>query len=624
MTSVLNKSYQVNIGFTIILTLLSLIIADFSFYYTNILGSLSNSLNSVRTYKKPFTNHKFKVSDKYCEKLKEIKVNASMQLGIMCGLIKADGSASFVSSKKSTSRERVIYVRYEYLNQVKEINNLILTEDQIGVVNNAMANGATHFVSKIHYGVGATLTLKKSISEEKDKINAEAQLNICGTAVLKCLEKGDINSEGRYVASNNVKTMDIECQFQCDCTIGNLIPPTTFEGALEFAGKLSQKLTQDDNDNESPEVPCIVWLQPLSSLPQIKAKPIVLHEIDDILVWQYTQLFEQYDELENEVNDMLNGDLLKYKLTPVSKKLEEFKMLLTSFRKKLETEIQNLTVAIVSGRKDDSSLKQLLELFTSADKENFAYHPKALRQWLEEKCEEVGMVKRITDKILNYCKSRSQVIVFPDKRKFQEEMSKRLVERTFVFNFTSLARPEPFLKRMETHRQGRHEGTFGESALPQGIFSRFLFFIFYILHFVEGWCGVGGAWGVPFTPGANPGRDGPAHRSASLSAIVADYVAWSLQPPEELHVCWHKAPLLVKQIEEKAAFYADFVNYSLHWSSVTIAITASIEENDEYAFGGISLDIYNISNLAKRFGIDSIGVFPYETSNKLWHVSEKL
>ena len=516
------------------------------------------------------TKHKFIVSDKYCEKFKKIEVNGSMKLSIMCGLIKTTGSSSYLSDKKSTSHECAIHVRCEFLNQVKQLNTLILTEEQIGVVKNAMARGATHFVSKIHYGAGVTLMLKKSISEEKDESNAEAQLkaqlklNACGDAFLKCLEKGDINSEGRYVASNNVNTMDIECELQCDCEISDLIPPTTFEGALEFASKLSPKLSQVTNDDEPPGVPCIVWLQPLSSLPQIKADPIVLHKIDDFWVGKYTQLVEQYDELENEVNDMLNGDLLKYKLTPVSKKLEEFKMLLTSFRKKLEAEIQNLTVAVVSGQKDDKSLEQLLKLFTSADKDNFAFHPKALGQWLKEKHIEICTVKRITDKILS---GPYQALAFPDQRKLQEEMSK--VNCTLVFNFTSLARPEPFLKRMETHR------------------------------------------------------------SADLSDIAANYVEWSSHLPEELYVssrnnCWHENGPLLENTEHTTSLLFELFSKVISsasghilfniWpmispnSKINFVITASVEENDEFASDGMSVDVYKMSNLQDRVKICDLPV----------------
>ena len=367
-----------------------------------------------------------------------------------------------------------------------------------------------------------------------------------------------------YVASNNVNTMDIECELQCDCEISDLIPPTTFEGALEFASKLSPKLSQVTNDDEPPGVPCIVWLQPLSSLPQIKADPIVLHKIDDFWVGKYTQLVEQYDELENEVNDMLNGDLLKYKLTPVSKKLEEFKMLLTSFRKKLEAEIQNLTVAVVSGQKDDKSLEQLLKLFTSADKENFAFHPKALGQWLKEKHIEICTVKRITDKILS---GPYQALAFPDQRKLQEEMSK--VNCTLVFNFTSLARPEPFLKRMETHR------------------------------------------------------------SADLSDIAANYVEWSSHLPEELYVssrnnCWHENGPLLENTEHTTSLLFELFSKVISsasghilfniWpmispnSKINFVITASVEENDEFASDGMSVDVYKMSNLQDRVKICDLPV----------------
>ena len=143
------------------------------------------------------------------------------------------------------------------------------------------------------------------------------------------------------------------------------------------------------------------------------------------------------------------------------------------------------------------------------------------------------------------------------------------VNCTLVFNFTSLARPEPFLKRMETHR------------------------------------------------------------SADLSDIAANYVEWPSHLPEKLDVCWYENGPLLENTEHTAFIDIRRLLFGLYskvissasghilfniWpmispnSKINFVITASVEENDEFASDGMSVDVYKMSNLQDRVKICDLPV----------------
>ena len=376
-------------------------------------------MNSVRTYKRPSIKYEVITSDKLSKKISKLDVSSSFKLSIVSGLIDVGGSSKYLQSRKSAGRECAIHVRYEYLNQVQELKNFCYLQEAV------TESKATHFVSKIHYGASATFTFRKRIGETEDEHQVKIQLEACGKELVKALTETQVSISSKKVTS-------IECQFEADFSMGG--SPATYEGALDFAGKLNQKLSETMDVNEpSAGVPCIVWLRQLASLPGIVSNsPIILPEIDDVLVSRCVQLVEEYDELERNVNDMLNNQLVN-KLTLMRLKLDEFKTRLSSFRKKLDIELRELVVDIRRGSKDVSSLKQFLDRIEKDEK----FYGK----WLAEKHKEICMVKRFTDEIFADGREK-RILTFPDKKTLQEQMSKYPVTHTCLFVFTSLARPE--------------------------------------------------------------------------------------------------------------------------------------------------------------------------------------
>ena len=220
--------------------------------------------------------------------------------------------------------------------------------------------------------------------------------------------------------------------------IGDLFRPTTYEEALDFAGKLNKKLSESVD-----AFPFIVWLQQLASL--IEAKPIIRVEIDDSYASKCVQLAGEYDTLDTKVSDM-RKDPFVYK-TPLGLKLKTFITLFASFRNKYNTELKESIVDIRIGRKDVSLLVKLMDRIES-DK-NFVFNPRRLGQWLAEKQKELCVTKRLTDEILSD-DWKDRVLTFPDKKTLTHQMSKYPVVHAVQFVFTSLAQPETFLEEMKT------------------------------------------------------------------------------------------------------------------------------------------------------------------------------
>ncbi|KAI9551730.1 hypothetical protein GHT06_022066 [Daphnia sinensis] len=400
------------------------------------------------------TSYDLFAADKLSEKLQKLEVNGSLQLSILAGLIKLNGSASFINEKKNTHRESSIHVRCHHGTLVKSLTMDHLGKDKIthlDIAKSGANNLATHVVTQIKYGAGATFTFRKRINQEEDKQSAKGKLELCGNALIKVLG-GSLagQGDGENVNLDNDNDTGIECQFEGDFIIpSDFNTPTTYEEAIKFAGRfnhvLSQSITKDaEFGNEPLGLPCTVTLYPLVKLPGAEDAPIHKNQISDILASQCVRLMEAYEEMEEKLDDLLD-DSLGSEIRPFRKKLERFREQFTSFRVNLMLKLGELLVKIRSGEHDVASLQQFLDRIRD---EQFVFHPDRIGSWLGEKHEELCMAKRFKDKLTAQLvdNDEGRILIFATERKIREHTMASSVRHAVHFVLTSMASPEFFLQ----------------------------------------------------------------------------------------------------------------------------------------------------------------------------------
>jgi hypothetical protein len=154
---------------------------------------------------------------------------------------------------------------------------------------------------------------------------------------------------------------------------------------------------------------------------------------------------EDYDKVEGQISYMFN-DPLATKLNPFYKKIQDFNQHYSAFRVDLQSKLREMVINIRSGLGSVDSFKQLL---TQISSETFTFNSNRLSQWLEEKHDEVCVMRRIQNQLTAHqIGLTDRVALFPSAEALQEQMTNQSVNFGFELAFSSLAHPEPFLDLM--------------------------------------------------------------------------------------------------------------------------------------------------------------------------------
>ena len=165
-------------------------------------------------------------------------------------------------------------------------------------------------------------------------------------------------------------------------------------------------------DTNEFEIPCHVTLYPLVLVPGFEVAQIIYQEIDDTVANQCVRLIEDYGDLEERINNLLNNNQLNSiwkDLDPLefglqNNKLQLFKKYLDYLCLQLKRNLRRLLINIRSGCENVDSLKQLLDRINN---EQVPQNPSRLGQWLTEKEKEVRLVKRYSDQVVPFCDSKA-------------------------------------------------------------------------------------------------------------------------------------------------------------------------------------------------------------------------
>lgn len=371
-----------------------------------------------------------------------------MKLSFLVGLIEAGGSASYLNS--SSSDVSSVHVHCKLLSQTKS-----LTMEHhfapgkityLDVAKSGANNKATHVVSRIQYGAGATFTLKaKKIQSTKDT-NIQGKLEIAADQLIKVIEGGKVNIK------LNKKNDNFEDNFVCDFKSDGFLLgpdvsiPTTFNEALVFTkdliGIMSTAMNKDVDGNPLG-VPQRIWLTPLVQLPGAETAPVFSPlKIGNVIANDFVDLMDDLDQLVTEANGLIDNPLTK-KLSVFEKKFIQFRGQLLSYKLDLQQQLKQILV-LIQGSCDDDGVNELENLYQSTN--SSAFELKGLRKWITDKQFELSLIKRFTNQ---FPLDEKKLAIFPSKQKITKKITTESGRTSFHFIFSSLADVEPLLRAME-------------------------------------------------------------------------------------------------------------------------------------------------------------------------------
>ncbi|XP_046444357.1 verrucotoxin subunit beta-like [Daphnia pulex] len=387
-------------------------------------------------------------SDKLSEKLKRLEVEGSLQISILSGLTDLKGPAHFLKKKQKTLPESIVHVRCHHYTVVKSLTTEQLSKGKARYVDISTRTGysdsATHVITKIQYGSESTFTFRKLIYPAQVKQIVDDHLAECASNVVNAL-LGKALLEDPNINSSEI----IECHFEGDFMLPeNFATPTTYRETLVFASQFREILSLSmakSVENEPLGIPCLVSLFPLVNLSGVESVPRLRQEISNTVASRCVRLMEDYDDMEDEIETLLQNPLAA-ELSPLFEKLRVFQQLFDAFRADLKAKLRDMLIDIRSGFDDVASLGQLLNRFYN---QQFPFNPRRLGLWLKEKHEELCMVKRFRDQLSAEKLHRERILIFPSEALLREQMATCTVRETFHFVFTSLARPDTLLAHLE-------------------------------------------------------------------------------------------------------------------------------------------------------------------------------
>lgn len=209
----------------------------------------------MTTSRNPHTEFSLQTSDKLKKKFDELKTNSSLQ--ILSDKNKLDGSTDDLEKKKNNSRQPSVKATLLLHTAVKKLTMDQLEECYLRyplIKTTGRIAYATHVVTQIQYGATATFTFTDGETEENEQqVNWQFESKVQQFAEYL---KGDPNVGRHCIDTSPENDKRIKFHFKRDFKLpDDVTPPTTYEGAIEFAEKIfrcaSDWMDKDPLDKQS-------------------------------------------------------------------------------------------------------------------------------------------------------------------------------------------------------------------------------------------------------------------------------------------------------------------------------------------------------------------------------------
>ncbi|XP_028397642.1 uncharacterized protein LOC114521398 [Dendronephthya gigantea] len=323
------------------------------------------------------------MSDSIQDKFNKLNIEAELQVSLLAGLVKLNGSGAYFNEEKKSARAQSMSLVYK----IRTINEeFMLRQNRDKIDLEILKAGedllATHVVVGIDWGAVCSITCQSENSDGKDESTVKGALGV-HLEKLKAIVnvEGSAKVDIKDIQKEKLENFTFKCKSDVSTTDKDL--PTTFEGALELAKNLPKIVKQT---NKGKGVPILYMLMPLEAVTKIFRLPITLElhfsSVQEDSIKRVAQFMESVISKRQKLFDV-QKDLHTFEefvaessLSDIDKYMDSITLDESTFKHKL----QELVKKVRRQEADVSSLDQFVSE-SSGESSLFAKYDEHIRQF---------------------------------------------------------------------------------------------------------------------------------------------------------------------------------------------------------------------------------------------------
>ncbi|XP_048014011.1 uncharacterized protein LOC125246919 isoform X2 [Megalobrama amblycephala] len=329
---------------------------------------------------RPKINTDFKVtaSDSIQDKSSLLKIDGSLKLSVLGGLVSVSGAAKYLNDTKKSFRQQRLTLHYHSTSRFEELTmNHVVPEN---IVHREVFDNdtATHVVTAVLYGADACFVFDREVSSDEEiKIVEETKVALGAIKLISL----DANLSLKMNDAQKNAVQKFTCTFHGDFQLPS--NPTSFEDVLKVFTDLPKLL----GEKKELVVPLRVWLYPLDKLFSRASK--LQKDISMDLIVAIESVIECLNTTEMKCNDLLK-DLPALTFTAFHDKILQMKQNCYMYKLRLVEKLGSLLPNIRGDVKKETDLNDLLQ-----EHDESPFSERDLAEWLKERERESVIIKSV-------------------------------------------------------------------------------------------------------------------------------------------------------------------------------------------------------------------------------------
>ncbi|KAJ3595635.1 hypothetical protein NHX12_004938 [Muraenolepis orangiensis] len=381
-------------------------------------------------FETPQPNSSFDIvaSDSIEDKSNALNVEASLKASFLCGMIKVEGAAKYLSDCKTSRNQARVTLQYSNTTKFQQLSMNHIGRGNVKHPYVFESGLATHVVTGILYGSHAFFVLDREVSEKENRRDIEGNLKV----LIRKMPTLNIDGKGalKMEDADFAKVDKFSCRFHGDFILKR--HPVSFQEAIEVYQSLPTLL----GSNRKNTVPQKVWLMPLKNLDSAAAQ--LVRQISDRLIRDAQNTLEDLGELESRCNDAEKWPT-NQQFPQIKKKVKTFNGLVTQFKLEVQKTMARKLPLIRGGGEEEGILANILKSVQSSP-----FNSIDLNEWMDCKETESKIISSLVDNMLH-------MTLVTSRSSLQHEIQSGDATHTVSFVFTSLETPEPYLSALSNY-----------------------------------------------------------------------------------------------------------------------------------------------------------------------------
>ena len=208
------------------------------------------------------THYKIALDESASDSMSNFDLDISLKASFLGGLVNVSGSANYLNNKRaSSSQERVTFQYTTHVGTAELPTHVAPETDHVKQLDAAVAQGATHVVSKLYYGCRCVLSFEhsKSDAQNEQKIGGTLKVLVKSIPTLEIDAQGTVKIEGDDKTLSDKTTVSLECDIAYQGAISSFTQAMQFVQKFDIFSKNATSVLYYDL------IPLTAYSQPLGS-----------------------------------------------------------------------------------------------------------------------------------------------------------------------------------------------------------------------------------------------------------------------------------------------------------------------------------------------------------------------